>query len=197
MRPEVGGITPVITLISVDFPAPLSPIRPTISFRPMARLMSLSAWIGPKNFWTPSSRTTVSWASSTLGRAAAVSDIPRLLPSDQKRAVDRPSDYASGSLFNGLRRVSLLGNQRFHHTKASGGVKLRQRKSREGGEFTGGAVGRPPDCTRRRVAMASVGEAAVDIGCGFRNVALRQDDGRRMNGETDGTGSAVGADVPR
>ena len=56
--PRSARSTPVITLISVDLPAPLSPIRPTISLRPMARLMSLSAWIGPKNFCTPSSRTT-------------------------------------------------------------------------------------------------------------------------------------------
>ena len=38
MRPAVGGSTPVITLISVDLPAPLSPIRPTISLRPIARV---------------------------------------------------------------------------------------------------------------------------------------------------------------
>jgi hypothetical protein len=34
MRPDVGASTPVITLISVDLPAPSSPISPTISFRP-------------------------------------------------------------------------------------------------------------------------------------------------------------------
>ena len=42
--------TPVITLISVDLPAPLSPIRPTISFRPMASEMSRSACTAPKYF---------------------------------------------------------------------------------------------------------------------------------------------------
>ena len=40
MRPDVGASTPVITLISVDLPAPLSPISPTISLRPMASEMS-------------------------------------------------------------------------------------------------------------------------------------------------------------
>ena len=35
--PRSARSTPVITLISVDLPAPLSPIRPTISLRPMAR----------------------------------------------------------------------------------------------------------------------------------------------------------------
>ena len=49
--------TPVSTLISVDLPAPLSPISPTISLRPTAKSMSRSAWIAPKNFCTPSSRT--------------------------------------------------------------------------------------------------------------------------------------------
>ena len=54
---RVGASTPVMTLISVDLPAPLSPIRPTISLRPMARSMSRSACTAPKYFCTPSRRT--------------------------------------------------------------------------------------------------------------------------------------------
>ncbi len=50
--PAVGARTPVITLIRVDLPAPLSPMRPTISLRPIAMSMSRSAWTAPKNFWT-------------------------------------------------------------------------------------------------------------------------------------------------
>ena len=57
MRPEVGASTPVITLISVDLPAPLSPISPTISLRPMASETSRSACTAPKDFCTFSSRT--------------------------------------------------------------------------------------------------------------------------------------------
>src|ERR1700727_2193107 len=55
--PDVGGSTPVRTLIRVDLPAPLSPMSPTISLRPMAILMSRSACTAPKCFWTPSMRT--------------------------------------------------------------------------------------------------------------------------------------------
>ena len=54
---RVGGRTPVITLIRVDLPAPLSPMSPTISLRPMAMSMSRRAWTAPKYFCTPSMRT--------------------------------------------------------------------------------------------------------------------------------------------
>src|SRR5689334_22390740 len=57
MRPDVGLSTPVMVLIRVDLPAPLSPIRQTISFLPIARLMFLSACTAPKNFWTSTRRT--------------------------------------------------------------------------------------------------------------------------------------------
>ena len=57
MRPEVGASTPVITLISVDLPAPLSPIRPTISFLPIESEISRSACTAPKYFCTCSRRT--------------------------------------------------------------------------------------------------------------------------------------------
>ena len=46
-----------MTLIRVDLPAPLSPMSPTISLRPMAMSMSRNAWTAPKNFCTPSIRT--------------------------------------------------------------------------------------------------------------------------------------------
>src|SRR5215213_1850258 len=61
MRPELGFSTPVSVLISVDLPAPLSPISPTISFRPIVRLMFFNAWIAPKYFCTFSSRTMSLW----------------------------------------------------------------------------------------------------------------------------------------
>src|SRR5271156_5012120 len=70
MRPDDGGNTPVIILISVDLPAPLSPIRPTISLRPIARSMSYSARTGPKNFCTPS-RRTIFWKVLSTARTPA------------------------------------------------------------------------------------------------------------------------------
>ena len=83
MRPDVGGITPVITLISVDLPAPLSPIRPTISLRPIARLMFLSACTAPKYFCTPSRRTIFWKPLSTTWTLAALFTF--LLPGSQRR----------------------------------------------------------------------------------------------------------------
>jgi hypothetical protein len=56
-RPPVGLSTPVTILIRVDLPAPLSPIRPTISLAPTSRLMFLSAITLPNAMWMFSIRT--------------------------------------------------------------------------------------------------------------------------------------------
>src|SRR5262249_20666306 len=81
MRPEVGLNTPVMVLISVDLPAPLSPMRPTISLQPTDRLTFLSACTAPKYFCTSTKRTifeklltsmvaVMSWALPSMPRAA-------------------------------------------------------------------------------------------------------------------------------
>src|SRR5688572_2580114 len=70
MRPDVGFSTPVMTLISVDLPAPLSPMRPTISFRPIDSVTLRRAWTAPKYFSTFSSRTM--WRNDPDGRANSV-----------------------------------------------------------------------------------------------------------------------------
>src|SRR5271157_1750088 len=48
MLPESGLRIPMTNRINVVFPAPLGPIRPTISWRPMAKLISLVARSPPK-----------------------------------------------------------------------------------------------------------------------------------------------------
>ena len=65
-------MTPVITLISVDLPAPLSPTRPTISLRPMESEMSCSACTAPKYFSTCSSRTIDGVVAVVAASALAV-----------------------------------------------------------------------------------------------------------------------------
>ena len=77
MRPDVGWITPVNTLISVDFPAPLSPISPTVSFLPTEKSISRSAWIAPKNFCTPS-RRTMCRKSVSAGRSSKLASVTRV-----------------------------------------------------------------------------------------------------------------------
>ena len=49
MSPEVGGTTPARILTKVDFPAPLSPMRPTTSPLPMLTFTALSAQMLPKD----------------------------------------------------------------------------------------------------------------------------------------------------
>jgi uncharacterized protein YhdP len=53
IEPWVGGSTPAIRLNSVDLPAPLGPIRPTISPRPTEIETSLLATRPPKRCQTP------------------------------------------------------------------------------------------------------------------------------------------------
>ena len=48
MRPEVGFNSPAIRSKSVVFPAPLGPIRPTISPRPISIVTSSTAATPPK-----------------------------------------------------------------------------------------------------------------------------------------------------
>ena len=62
--PLVGGKTPVRILTSVDLPAPLSPMRPTISFWPTSKLMFFKAHTDPKYF----SMLTMRSAVRRLGR---------------------------------------------------------------------------------------------------------------------------------
>ena len=62
-----------MTLIRVDLPAPLSPMSPTISLRPIVRSMSRSACTAPKNFCTASNRTI----ESKSGVAGVIVSPPR------------------------------------------------------------------------------------------------------------------------
>ena len=55
--PLVGGSTPVSTLMSVDLPAPLSPISPTISLEPISSVTFLRLTTLPYFLPTFSSRT--------------------------------------------------------------------------------------------------------------------------------------------
>src|SRR5260370_27507210 len=57
-------------LISVDLPAPLSPSRPTISFRRTDKVTSLSACTRPKNLLMCSIRTS----------SSAIALSPRMVP---------------------------------------------------------------------------------------------------------------------
>src|SRR3954469_9094489 len=59
-RPSSGFWNPLMILISVDLPAPLSPSRPSTSPLPTCRLISRSAVTGPKRLATPSTRRTSS-----------------------------------------------------------------------------------------------------------------------------------------
>ena len=86
-----------MTLISVDLPAPLSPMSPTISLRPTERSMSRSACTAPKYFCTPSRRTMD--AKSPAGVIAfptrnhfgsARDDPKRLLPQNNPHGKQRP-----------------------------------------------------------------------------------------------------------
>ncbi len=95
MRPDEGGNTPVIILISVDLPAPLSPIRPTISLRPIVRSMSCSARTGPKNFCTPSRRTMFWKLLSTTW--APVAWLTLLLPGPKTSSSFQSSNIANDS----------------------------------------------------------------------------------------------------
>src|SRR3954453_5507964 len=62
MRPSSGFWKPEMILISVDFPAPLSPSRPSTSPLRRCRLMSRRAVVGPKLLTTFSTRSTSSSA---------------------------------------------------------------------------------------------------------------------------------------
>ena len=57
ISPEVGDSKPVINLISVDLPAPLSPIKPTISFYPISRFVGFRLRTGPYDLETLLSAT--------------------------------------------------------------------------------------------------------------------------------------------
>src|SRR5271156_2256864 len=97
--PEVGASTPVMSLISVDLPAPLSPMRPTISLRPMERSMSRSACTAPKYFCTPSRRTM-----DANSPAAGVIAFPSR-KNPPTKAAPRGSTFAQlGALGNGISR---------------------------------------------------------------------------------------------
>src|SRR5687767_5628241 len=123
MRPEVGASTPVITLISVDFPAPLSPIRPTISLRPMVSEMSLRARIAPKYFWTFSSRTMsrksplagLSWTASCskLFLPRPAKSLPRLVYRAVKSVNNRyrrsSERRPGGKIGSSLHRLAVSG----------------------------------------------------------------------------------------
>src|SRR5258706_7665467 len=70
MSPLVGRTAPDRILISVDLPAPLSPSRPTISFRRTDKVTSLSACTRPKNLLMCSIRTS----------SSAIALSPRMVP---------------------------------------------------------------------------------------------------------------------
>jgi hypothetical protein len=57
ISPELGDSRPVINLISVDLPAPLSPMRPTISLLPISRNVGFRLRTGPYDLETLLSST--------------------------------------------------------------------------------------------------------------------------------------------
>src|SRR4051812_15658660 len=65
--PSVGFWKPEMILISVDFPAPLSPSSPSTSPLRRCRLMSRSAVTGPNRLDTCSTRSTSSRARACSG----------------------------------------------------------------------------------------------------------------------------------
>ena len=79
-----------MVLISVDLPAPLSPIRPTISLRPILRSMLRRAWTAPKYFCTPSSLTMFERAPAARVPASASGCGPRSFVPDAVRPSRRP-----------------------------------------------------------------------------------------------------------
>src|SRR5829696_5494768 len=58
ISPESGGNTPVMTLIRVDLPAPLSPIRATTSPRRTSKSTPLRACTAPKDLSIPLTRSS-------------------------------------------------------------------------------------------------------------------------------------------
>src|SRR4051794_18199918 len=98
MRPSSGFWKPEMILISVDFPAPLSPSSPSTSPLRRCRLMSRRAVTGPKRLATCSTRRTSSEArassagttrsSSTAAPLSHASDVDV----DDHRAEDRPAE---------------------------------------------------------------------------------------------------------
>src|SRR5712664_2081506 len=76
--PAVGRRTPLTILMRVDLPAPLSPSRPTISFRPTLKSTFESACTLPKVMSTFSRRTTCRKlrAAGSVGAASVMRGIP-------------------------------------------------------------------------------------------------------------------------
>src|SRR5271165_3233819 len=97
--PEVGARTPVITLMRVDLPAPLSPISPTISLRPIVRSISRNACTAPKNFCTASMRTI----EAKSGGAGAIVSPPPMPPTNAAHKAYNIKIGATGSAWQWVR----------------------------------------------------------------------------------------------
>ena len=66
-EPSTGGITPEMTFISVVLPAPLAPMRPTISLGPTLMSAPSRATMPPNRTRTPD--TSSGWAEGLSGSA--------------------------------------------------------------------------------------------------------------------------------
>src|ERR1700675_3748408 len=84
MSPLSGLSAPERILISVDFPAPLSPSNPTISFLRTESVTSLSAWTRPKYLLMRSMRTSSSAISSSRAVPTFETGVKRHNPKDNR-----------------------------------------------------------------------------------------------------------------
>src|ERR1700689_3293870 len=80
MRPENGRTRPAIARTSELLPAPLGPIRPTISLGSTLRSISSRARNGPY--------LTTSFSTSSMGRAEIMLDDPPILQDVDGRPID-------------------------------------------------------------------------------------------------------------
>src|SRR5262249_13036322 len=119
IRPEVGARAPVMTLISVDLPAPLSPMSPTISLRPIERSMSRSACTAPKYFCTPSRRTMDAKSPPAIIAFPSRSHFGSA-GGDPKRLVPQNNSVGKRWLRLVSRREGPAGEQSLEHLVAAG-----------------------------------------------------------------------------
>ena len=97
-----------MTLISVDLPAPLSPISPTISLRPMAMSMSQARARRPNNFARPRGER---WTQNHLP-PTSLRPIPKNTPT--KAAPRAPTFAQLGALGKGRHELNCPRSNQIH-----------------------------------------------------------------------------------